>query len=170
MTEPIRGKVARILNSREMVINVGAHNGVTVGMRFVVMDAKGEDIRDPDTGKLLGSLERPKVEVEVAKVQERLSVASTYKQESVNVGGAGIGAAIGMSPFSEILMPAKWETRYETLKTEEKTWEDLEEEDSYVKTGDPVVQVMTDTDILQGPERESGETKQASEPAQQFGH
>ena len=28
MTEPIRGKVARILNSREMVINVGSDSGV----------------------------------------------------------------------------------------------------------------------------------------------
>ena len=48
MTEPIRGKVARILNSREMVINVGSDSGVAVGMRFEVMDAKGEDILDPD--------------------------------------------------------------------------------------------------------------------------
>ena len=169
MTAPIRGKVARILNSREMVINVGVQNGVTVGMRFEVMDAKGEDIRDPDTGELLGSLERPKVEVEVAKVQERLSVASTYKQESVNVGGAGIGGFIGM-PLGEMLMPAKWETRYETLKTEEKTWEDLEEEDNYVKTGDPVVQVLTGASIPQEPEREAGETNQTPESAEQFRH
>lgn len=164
MTEPIRGKVARILNSREMVINVGARNGVTVGMRFGVMDAKGEDIPDPDTGELLGSLERPKVEVEVAKVQERFSVASTYKQESVNVGGAGIG----MSPFSELLMPARWETRYETLKTEEKTWEDLEEEYSYVKTGDPVVQVMAGADMPQRSEQEPGETGPESGSTQPF--
>ena len=47
MTDPIRGKVARILNSRDMVINVGSRSGVAVGMRFDVMDAKGEDIRDP---------------------------------------------------------------------------------------------------------------------------
>ena len=169
MTAPIRGKVARILNSREMVINVGAHNGVTVGMRFEVMDAKGEDIRDPDTGELLGSLERPKVEVEVARVQERLSVASTYKQESVNVGGVGIVGAIG-TPFGEILRPAKWETRYETLKTEEKTWEDLEEEDSFVKTGDPVVQVVTGASIPQEPEQEPEETNQAPESAEQSHH
>ena len=30
-------------------------------------------------------------------------------------------------------------TKYETLKTDEKTWEDLSESESYVKTGDPVV-------------------------------
>ena len=138
MTEPIRGKVARILNSREMVINVGSGHGVVVGMRFDILDAKGEDVQDPDTGELLGSVERSKVSVEVSKVQQRLSVASTYRKERVNVGGAGLGN----SPMSQLLMPARWETRYETLKTEEKTWEDLAEEDSYVKVGDPVVQVL----------------------------
>ncbi len=39
-------------------------------------------------------------------------------------------------------MPPKWVTKYETLKTEEKTWEDLDEEASYVKVGDPVIQVQ----------------------------
>ena len=40
-----------------------------------------------------------------------------------------------------MLMPKKV-TKYETLKTEEKTWEHLDEEDSYVKVGDPVIQVL----------------------------
>ena len=149
MPEPIRGKVAQILNSRELVINAGSNSGVAVGMRFEVMDAKGQDIKDPATGELLGSLERPKVKVEVSKVQKRLSVASTYKNETVNVGGGGL---VVSSSLSQLFMPAKYETRYETLKTEEKTWEDLDEEDSYVKIGDPVVQVLEGTDAL----RESG--------------
>ena len=154
MTEPIRGKVARILNSREMAINVGSRRGVTVGMRFEVMDPKGEDVRDPDTEEVLGSLERPKVRVEISKVQERLSVASTYKKETVNVGGFGTG--IG-TPFARMFMPEKLATIYETLKTEEKTWEDLEEADSYVKTGDPVVQVLDGTDALEESELEPAE-------------
>ena len=141
MTEPIRGKVARILNSREIVINVGSNSGVTVGMRFEVMDQKGEDVRDPDTEELLGSVERPKVRVKICKVQERLSVASTYKTETVNVGGSGLRSSM---TFAGLLMPVKLETRHETLKTEEKTWEDLDEEKSYVKTGDPAVQVLVE--------------------------
>lgn len=38
-------------------------------------------------------------------------------------------------------MPPKYIEEYETLKTKEDTWEDLDEEQSYVKTGDPAVQV-----------------------------
>ena len=37
MTDPIRGKVARILNSREIAINVGRDDGVYRGMYFDVI-------------------------------------------------------------------------------------------------------------------------------------
>ena len=147
MTVPIRGKVARILNSQEIAINVGTTNGVVVGMHFDIMEPKGEDIRDPDTNELLGSIERPKVRVRVTKVQERLSVASTFRKKQVNIGGHG--ADLGVGVLSRVLMPPRWITKYETLKTEEKTWEDLDEEESYVKIGDPVVQVTEEIDIEQ---------------------
>jgi hypothetical protein len=41
--------------------------------------------------------------------------------------------------------PPKWETHYETLKTQggfEAASEDLRENDSYVSRGDPVLQVI----------------------------
>lgn len=149
MKDLIRSKVARILNSREIVIAAGKVNGIRVGMYFDVLDPKGEDIKDPDTDEILGSLERPKVRVKVTKVQENLSIASTYKMEKINIGGNGENLGnyvktIGL--FSEALMPPKYVTKYETLKTDEKTWEDLDEEESYVKSGDPVVQVLEKID------------------------
>ena len=148
MSELIRSKVARVLNSREIAIAAGTEQGVRVGMYFDVLDPKGEDIRDPDTGDVLGSIDRPKVRVKVTQVQERLSVASTFKKEKINVGGTGQGfesiASIGL--LSRALMPPKYVTKYQTLKTDEKTWEDLDEEKSYVKTGDPVIQVVGSID------------------------
>ena len=89
MTNLIRGKVARVLNSRELALNIGSEHGVREGMLFDVIDPKGEDIVDPETGDIIGSLERAKVRVKVISVQNRLSVASTYKKERVNVGGVG---------------------------------------------------------------------------------
>lgn len=146
MTTLLRGKVARILDTRNLVINLGATNGVVVGMYFDVLDPKGEDILDPDTHEVLGSLERPKVRVQITKTEERLSVASTFKKKTVNVGGRG---GLAVSGLAEMFMPPKHVTKYETLKTTEKTWEDLEESDSYVKTGDPVVQVLEEIDVGQ---------------------
>lgn len=146
MAELIRGKVARILNSREIAINVGAKHGVVAGMFFDILDPKGEDIRDPDTLEVLGSIDRPKVRVQVTGVQDSLSVASTFKKKQVNVGGRGIMATQGLS---DLFLPPKYVTKYETLKTDEKTWEDLSEAESYVKTGDPVVQVIVEVDVGQ---------------------
>ena len=142
MTDLIRGKVARILNSREIAINVGSDDGVSPGMYFDVMDQNSEDVRDPDTQEVLGSIRRPKIRVKITMVQKKLSLASTYKTRRVNVGGLGIE----FTGLSRVLMPPKWVTKHETLKTEEKTWENLEEEKSYVKTGDPVVQVIETED------------------------
>lgn len=149
MSGPIRGKVARVLNSREVAINIGSEQGVIEGMYFDIMDPKGEDIRDPDTGEVLGSLERPKARVQVVRVQPRLSVASTYRKSKVNLGGGG-GEGLGLSgaySLARQLMPPNWITKFETFKTTEKTWEDLDEKESYVKTGDPVVQVMSDVKV-----------------------
>ena len=69
-----------------------------------------------------------------------LMVASTFKKQKVNIGGT-VSFIGEMGTLSRALMPPKYITKHETLKTDEKTWEDLEEEQSYVKTGDPVVQV-----------------------------
>ncbi len=107
MTDPIRGKVAQVLNSREIALNVGSAQGVVVGMRFDILEPEG--IEDPDTGESLGVIDRPKVRVQVAHVQERLSVATTCRTKRVNTGGA-------FGDFSRALMPPRWITSYETLK------------------------------------------------------
>jgi hypothetical protein len=139
MSKIIHGKVARILNSRELALNIGSIDGVKLGMFFDVLDLKGEDIRDPETQEILGSLQRPKVRVKIIAVQEKLSVASTYKSTEINIGGI-IGYP-GVGTISALLMPPKYVKEYETLKTTEQTWEDLEESKSYVKTGDPVISI-----------------------------
>ena len=133
--EPIRGKVARVLNAREVALNRGSNDGVEVGMIFNILSSAGSEIRDPDTGELLGSVELPKATVKVTMVQNRVSVASTFRTRKVNVGGSGLGIA-GM------FEPPKWETRTETLKTDEAIREELDESETYVKSGDSVVQFI----------------------------
>ena len=149
MRSRLEGKVARVLNSREIVINLGLNNGIKPGMLFDVVDPKGEEIVDPETKEILGSLERPKVRVKVIAVHPKMSVASTYKTREINVGGSGKSGIFAVEQATSILvhdlLPPKWIKEIETLKTTEKTWEDLDSKDSYVKIGDPVVEV-TDPD------------------------
>ena len=133
----IRGKVARILNSREMALNVGLERGVKLDMLFDVLDAAGENINDPDTGQVIGSIYRPKVRVKIVDLHEKISVARTYRSKRVNIGGSSLFG------WSSAFDPPKWVREYETLRTDEDTWEELDEKDSYVATGDPVVQVLS---------------------------
>ena len=135
--EPIRGKVARVLNSREVALNLGARDGVKLGMVFSILGDDGSEIIDPDTGEVLGSIDRPKVRVKVKALKDRISVAETFVSRRVNVGGTGL-LPLTTSPLSELFEPPRWETRYVTLTTDEDTWEESDE--AHVSTGDPVVQ------------------------------
>jgi hypothetical protein len=96
MSERLRGAVAALLTGRELVINLGSEQGVVAGMKFAVLNRQGIDIKDPETEEPIGSVEVPKVIVEVARVEPRLSVARTFKKRQVNVGGKGLGA-LGMT-------------------------------------------------------------------------
>ena len=143
LPEPIRGKVARVLSTREVALNKGANDGVQVGMVFKILYSKGSDITDPDTAEVIGSVELEKASVRVVLVQDRVSVASTFRTHRVNVGGSGVE----LGEFARLFTPPKWETRVETLKARENPIQDLPEEESFVKTGDPVVQVMESSDL-----------------------
>lgn len=150
MTDLIQGRVARILNSRELVINRGAEVGVSLGMRFAVLDLAGEDIADPDTGKIIGSLQRPKAQLEVVQVSDQISVAKTYRYQTVNIGGTGTGFA-PVGDIARLFTPRRVVKRYETLKSSEAEWEPLTEEQSIVKVGDPVIQIdVEDQDEVGG--------------------
>ena len=132
MSDRIRGQVAEILSNRELALNRGEEHGVEVGMRFAILNRKGADIRDPETGESLGEVEIAKTIVKVIRVQERLCVARTFKTRRV---GGGISTS-----FFE---PARTVT--ETLRIGDRPYvEELDESESYVKRGDPAVQVVGD--------------------------
>jgi hypothetical protein len=137
-TKLIEGKVASVLNERELAINVGAEQGVTPGMKFKVLANQPTEILDPETGESLGSIDRHKVKVKAVDVQARFSVCRTYKTHhvgdwrSVYLGAAFVGES------REVV---------ETLKAEDSTLPSpLSEEESYVKKGDRVVQLLKDDD------------------------
>jgi hypothetical protein len=140
--EPIRGRVARIISTRELALNIGSEHGVKVGMKFDVMDPKGQDIEDPDQpGKILGSLDRSKKRVEVVEVKERLSLART-RSYHVNVGGTGGFIGRDLQAWSQMMLPEKWVTRYETLRATDEEGHEIDERESVAKEGDPVVEVV----------------------------
>ena len=145
-TEPIRGKVAKILNTREVALNVGTHHGVHMGMIFNILSPGSGEVRDPDTGEVLGSVDLTKAAVRVNATHEKFAIAATFRSTRVNVGGtAPVGIDLNANNIRRLFEPPKWETRYETLKIKggfEAITEELDEENSYVSIGDPVIQVV----------------------------
>lgn len=124
----IKGKVAAILSRRELVLNVGSENGVEIGAKFVILNSKGIDVTDPDTGEVLGTVEVPKTIVKVVRVDgPHLSVARTFRTLRGTPGlMAGMSAITGTPSKPETLDI----TPGSSLKAE------LSEEDSYIKRGD----------------------------------
>ena len=94
----IEGKIAKILNTRELVLNRGSDDGVSVDMEFAVLEPR-LSIVDPDTQELLGDLEREKVRVRVFETHPKFSLARTYEtyQEINPESALSIGRQI--SPY-----------------------------------------------------------------------
>ena len=147
MSDPIRGLVASLLTNRDLVVNRGSEHGVRKGMKFAVLNPRGLQVEDPETGEPIGSVEVPKVIVEVSRIEPKLSVAKTFRQRRVNVGGRGVGGAgFGIASLFE---PPEWVESWETLRTSERPHsEEIDPSESYVQIGDPVVEVRDDDYVV----------------------
>ena len=144
----IRGKVAKILNSREIVINVGTDHGVAEGMIFNVLDPSGEDIKDPDTGEMLGSLRRTKLQVRIKAVLPKMAVAITFKKTTHHVGSVTFPSRQSafesqFASIAKLLDVKRTVVTEETLKKPDGVYDPLSEKDSYVKVGDIVELIET---------------------------
>ncbi len=124
----LRGKIAQLLSDRELVINIGARDGVAKGMRFSVLAAAQLEIRDPDTNELLGTIDREKTRVEAIDVQDRITVCQTY--ETTQMSG---------NPFLEVYASRMVQKRL--MIAESQLPGPLPLDDNYVKIGDVVRQV-----------------------------
>lgn len=136
----IEGKVAGILTKRELVINRGEADGVEIGMRFAILNPQGIDVKDPDTGVVLGSVEHVKTVVKVVRIDgPHLCTARTFRTVR---GTPGISASLFAGATSLYGSPDRPETlqidRSSTLR------EELDPKESFVKVGDPAVEALGD--------------------------
>jgi hypothetical protein len=130
----IEGKVAKILSETEVVLNVGARDGVKSDMEFVIF-AVGAPISDPDTGELLGSLETVKGRVKVYYVMERMARARTLAYKVTTEPSYLAAFRIGAGTLGETV-----ETRQRKLSVRKGDL-DPTAEDTTVHVGDSVKSV-----------------------------
>ena len=72
---PIEGKIAKILDEFNIIVNKGRADGVAEGMRFVVY-AEVDEVTDPETGESLGNWELIKGRLAASHVQDKMTVCS----------------------------------------------------------------------------------------------
>jgi len=144
VSESIVGKVIRILNDREIVLNRGLTNGLAEGDYIGVIDPETEDMTDPDTGENLGSIRRYKVALRISQVSERLAIAATYKTKEVNVGGMG-DPTRGIFGVSQMMAPRKIVTEVERLRLNERAAKPIGPSESRVQEGDLFEVITKDT-------------------------
>lgn len=138
----IQGKVAAVLNERELVLNVGAEEGVKIGMRFKILYPSGIEITDPDTDAQLGSVEWPKTEVKIVSVQDHMAVGRTFRTVTIPESGSRY-TAIGVAGlFGRLNEYVPERQVVETLRSGDGFAEkEIHPSESMVKRGDPAVEV-----------------------------
>ncbi len=136
----IIGKVAQVLNERELVINIGRQDSVKAGDRFKVLSAASLDVRDPDTGEVLGSIEREKVRVKASQVFDNMTVCKTYRTHWIG--------NYDLSPLEQTVASFMPRTKVtDTLRADRNDLpRELTLEESIVKIGDPVA-LVPDSDV-----------------------
>ncbi len=92
MTKTIEGKVAKILDEYSIVINVGRNDGVTEGMVFVVFTQSSDEIKDPDSGETLGTLENVKDYVSAVHIQDKFATCVAKEVKRIPEEGESSGA------------------------------------------------------------------------------
>lgn len=136
----LEGLVAGILNARELVINLGQAHGVTLGMKFAVLAESPLEIRDPNSGEVLDTIDREKVRVESSEIREKITVCRTYRVRKISGGPFGETLS-GLGSIADIMRPPR--EVQETLSIHDSSMPPpLSEDESYVKVKDRVHQVL----------------------------
>lgn len=77
----IKGKIIKILDQYNVIVNIGADSGIKRGMDFIIY-SEGETVRDPESNEVLGKLENVKAKVKASHIQERFSILESSETET----------------------------------------------------------------------------------------
>jgi hypothetical protein len=93
MARELDAKVARVLSPTSIAINVGEDQGVDQGDSVIVW--RWVDVKDPDTGDILGSVRLQNLRLDVYDVQPRFCLA--------RVETLGFGSIAGLFKPSKVI-------------------------------------------------------------------
>ncbi|TDL96722.1 hypothetical protein ERX27_07660 [Macrococcus brunensis] len=84
--------VAGFIDDFKVIISAGNVDGIQEGMELSILSSKGEDIRDPFSGEILGRIPHIKAMIKVILVQDRFSICVIKDQylPAIALGNANI--------------------------------------------------------------------------------
>lgn len=84
-------KVIKIIDEYQIVINAGTNNGVYTNDSLEVFSV-GEEIKDPDTGIVLGTLDTIKAKLIVSHAYEGMAICENANKRTISLINSMIGA------------------------------------------------------------------------------
>lgn len=78
------GKIIKIIDGTHVVINIGSYQGVKKDTVFRIFASTGEEVKDPDTGDILGTLNSYKGKVITQVVYEHMTVCTSVPTNLMN--------------------------------------------------------------------------------------
>ncbi|WP_188351082.1 hypothetical protein [Leuconostoc pseudomesenteroides] len=70
-------KITRIIDETTFIINAGSENGIEEKDQFEILDAEGEEIKDPDSDEVIGILNSSKGIIIANTVYPKMTIAKT---------------------------------------------------------------------------------------------
>lgn len=145
-SEPISGEVVAILDSREILLNVGKNDGVKPGMRFAVIGKI--PVMSQKSGGVV--VDYPKTFVKIVRLQDDgFSVGRTFRtirgRKGVDLRKAVFGPATVMQPDLYEILSRDIPDRVETIDPgNQKTVLESAPKSRVTNIGDPVRQLIGD--------------------------
>ena len=121
----LKGKVLKILDPYRVVVDIGYQDGIKNDMKFIIYEL-GDEILDPDTGRVIDRLEIIKHNIKVTQIQEKFSIMRSDEYEP--------------DFMKTLLTSGNINTKVIPLSTEEKPAKSSEKEYKKIKVGDLVRQ------------------------------
>lgn len=97
-------KIAKIIDTRSIVINAGIDAKIKIGDQLQIVGSKGPKVKDPDTGKELGTLDAIKGRVIVTQIYAHMAIAEAIKyRDKSRFNTAFIQSTIPSSSIQDII-------------------------------------------------------------------
>ena len=143
MTEPIKARIAEVIDNQTVAISAGATSGVKNGMRFKIFSEKKIDVLDPVSNEKLGELDIEKLRVQVTTLYDKFCLAETYEYETINVGGNYSGTSF--ATLNKLFEEPKLIKKRKTFDIDENEKRPINKTESIVRVGDRVEQLVEAT-------------------------